>query len=394
MAVRKNRQNNLTIMIPYGKHHISANDIDEVIKVLNSDWLTQGSAVPAFEDSLCNYTGAKYAVAVNSGTSALHLACLAFGVSKGDVVWTSPNTFVASANCAIYCGASVDFIDVDQNTANMSEWSLETKLEQAKEKDTLPKVVIPVHFAGQACDMQKIKLLSDEYGFKIIEDAAHAIGGSYKNSAIGSCEYSDATIFSFHPVKNITSGEGGAILTNNKAMADKLSRLRSHGITKDVSLLENAVHGDWYYEQIELGFNFRMTDIHAALGNSQMARLKEFTIARTRLAQRYDDAFANTEIKPLVQMPDRDSAWHLYVIRFPKSANKGEVFSRLKAKGIGVQVHYIPVHLQPYYRHLGFKLGDYPNAEAYYDSAITIPLYPGLTEKQQDFIVNSIKEVL
>jgi len=382
-------------MIPYGKQNISQADVESVIEALKSDWLTQGPAVPAFEESLCGLTGAKYAQAVNSGTSALHLACQALGLSKGDTLWTSPNTFVASANCARYCGADIDFVDIDISTGNMSLSELEKKLDLAAKTKSLPKILVAVHFAGQSCDMQEIKQLSDKYGFKIIEDAAHAIGGTYKNRPIGAGVYSDATTYSFHPVKVITTGEGGAVLTNDKKVKENVARLRSHGITKDKEMLSREADGDWYYEQIELGFNYRMTEFQAALGKSQLTKLEEFVKERDGLARNYDELLKDLPLLPLQQRPERQSAWHLYVVRLQENIeNKKKIFDNLKAKGLGVQIHYIPVHLQPYYRNLGFKSGDFPGAEEYYRQALTIPLYPGLKSEQQQYVVQTLQNVL
>ncbi len=382
-------------MIPYGRQNISDTDINSVIKVLKSDWLTQGAMVPAFESELCKLTRAKYSVVVGNATMALHLACLALDLGKDDILWTSPNTFVASANCARYCGADVDFVDIDIATGNMSISALKTKLEHATKNGSLPKILVPVHFAGQSCDMQQIKKLSDQYGFKIIEDAAHAIGGEYQQQAVGSCKFSDITIFSFHPVKIITTGEGGAVLCNDKKIAAKLARLRSHGTTKDKLLMQNDSGGDWYYEQIELGYNYRMTDIQAALGKSQLTRIKEFIGKRITLADRYNESLRDLSVVPLKQEAGRVSAWHLYVVRLQaKKPDKAKIFSNLHQQGIGVQVHYIPVHLQPYYKNLGFKLGDFPQAEKYYHQALSIPLYPDLNFEQQDYVVKILGDAL
>lgn len=385
-------------MIPYGKQDISQQDIDAVVNVLKSDFLTQGPMVPAFEESITKYTGADYALAVNSATSALHVACLALEVGAGDVVWTSPITFVASANCALYCGAEIDFVDIDPSTFNMCPKLLETKLQKAKsEGKKLPKVVIPVHMCGQPCDMAQIRKLADEYGFKLIEDASHAIGGSCEGHKIGSCEYSDVTVFSFHPVKIITTAEGGVAVTNDKSVASKMALYRSHGIARDPSLMIKASDGPWYYEQLCLGFNYRMTELQAALGLSQMQRLDDFVSVRHQVAVRYDELLDKL---PLVT-PYRDSrhysAFHLYVIRlrldFIKSTHL-EIFCGLKEKGIGVNLHYIPVHLHPYYLALGFQEGDFPIAESYYKTAISIPLYFGLTHEEQDLVVNTLSQLL
>jgi UDP-4-amino-4,6-dideoxy-N-acetyl-beta-L-altrosamine transaminase len=383
--------------IPYGRQDVRAADVDAVIAVLRSDWLTQGPTVPRFEAAVADYCGAKHAVAVNSATSGLHIACLALGLGPGDCLWTSPNTFVASANCGLYCGAEVDFVDIDSRTYNMSVDALAAKLEQAEAKGQLPKIVVPVHFAGQSCDMQGIRALGERYGFRIIEDAAHAVGGKYRGAPIGSCRFSDIAVFSFHPVKIVTTGEGGAALTNDAELAARMARLRSHGITQDPARMQGESDGPWYYQEIELGWNYRMTDIQAALGCSQMGRLDGYVRQRTTLAERYDRLLANSGLVLPWSDPDCASAWHLYVIGWNEEASRlsrGEVFMRLRAAGIGVQVHYIPVHTQPYFRKLGFKRGQYPNAEAYYGRAITIPLYPGLTGAQQDEVVERLRTML
>jgi UDP-4-amino-4,6-dideoxy-N-acetyl-beta-L-altrosamine transaminase len=384
-------------MIPYGRQTISDEDIQAVVHVLKSDYLTQGPAVPAFEQAVCHYVNSKHAVAVNSGTSALHIACFALGLGEGDWLWTSPNTFVASANCGLYCGAQVDFIDIDPQTYNICPNKLEEKLIDAKANNKLPKIVIPVHFAGQSCDMERIHALSQKYGFNIIEDASHAIGGEYKNQPIGGCQYSDITVFSFHPVKIITSGEGGMSTTNSKDLARKMEMLRSHGITRDPAEMNKEADGDWYYQQVTLGFNYRMTDMQAALGSSQMTRLKNFIDNRHELAQRYDEKLIQLPIITPLQHSDSFSSYHLYPILIEPDKvkkTKKQIFSELRDRGVGVNLHYIPVHTQPYYQSLGFKLGDYPVAEAYYNSAITIPLFYGMTHQQQDYIVDQLKRVL
>jgi len=368
-----------------------------VTKVLQSPWLTQGPAVERFERAVADYCCVQHAVAVNSATSALHIACLAAGLGPGDSLWTSPNTFVASANCALYCGATVDFVDIDPRTYNMSATALEEKLEKAKLGGKLPKAVVPVHFAGQSCDMGRIAELGRQYGFLIIEDASHAIGGKYHGEAIGNCRHSDMTVFSFHPVKIITTGEGGMVLTNRDDMYEKLARLRNHGITREDSLMHGDSHGPWYYQQIELGFNYRITDIQAALGVSQMTRLVEFVNRRHELARRYERLLAGLPLTLPWQHPDASSAFHLYVIKIkPNEVGKTrrQVFEELRAVGIGVNLHYIPVHTQPYYQRLGFKAGDYPLAEEYYSEAISIPMYFGLTDIQQDYVVEMIKKAL
>ena len=382
-------------MIPYGRQDISETDIQAVVDVLRSDFLTQGPAVPAFENAVADYCGAGHAVTVNSATSALHIACLALGVGKGDIVWTSPITFVASANCALYCGADVDFVDIDPRTYNLSTERLAEKLAQAEKSGRLPKVVIPVHLCGQPCDMAGIHALSQRYGFKIIEDASHAIGGKYKGEPIGNCRYSDITVFSFHPVKIITTGEGGMALTNNENLAKRMQLLRSHGITREAGEMTHAPDGPWYYQQIELGFNYRMTDIQAALGLSQMRRLDEFVAKRHAIAKRYEQLLADLPVITPWQNADSYSGLHLYVIRLKLDAigkTHRQVFEALRAAGIGVNLHYIPVHMQPYYQRLVFKAGDFPEAEEYYGTAISLPLFPALTNEQQDKVVAAIKK--
>jgi UDP-4-amino-4,6-dideoxy-N-acetyl-beta-L-altrosamine transaminase len=381
-------------LIPYGRHDISQADIDAVIEVLRSDWLTQGPVVPAFEHAVAEKCGAAYGVAANSATSALHLACLALDVGPGDTVWTSPNTFVASASCARYCGAAVDFVDIDPHTWCMSVEALRQKLAQANvSRAPLPKVVIPVHFAGQSCDMAAIAKLATEYGFRIIEDASHAIGGRYESQPVGGCRYSEITVFSFHPVKIITTGEGGMALTNNGEIADRMQRLRTHGITRDPDKLTRPPDGPWYYEQIELGFNYRMTDIQAALGLSQLSRLNTWVRRRNELARRYDDAFAQLPIQHQLVLDAVYSARHLYVIRVPVTMHRG-LFEHLRAEGIGVNLHYIPVHLQPEYRRLGFREGQYPQAEQYYSEAMSLPMYSALTDEPHRRVVEVVTRVM
>lgn len=384
-------------MIPYGKQTISEEDIQSVVKVLQSDFLTQGPIVPLFENHVAQYCGSKYAIAVNSATSALHLACLALGVEPNDFVWTSPITFVATSNAALYCEAKVDFVDIDPKTYNLCPKALEKKLAISQKDGTLPKVVIPVHLSGQSADMEAIHALSKKYHFRIIEDASHAIGAKYYGQSVGNCRYSDITIFSFHPVKIITTGEGGMALTNNQELARHMVRLRSHGITRDENEMTQASEGPWYYQQLELGYNYRMTDIQAALGLSQMKKLNIFVTKRHEIAERYNDLLADLPITVPVQDSSTYSAMHLYVIRLQLSKiNKThlEVFNYLRSQGIGVNVHYIPVYKQPYYRKLGFKNNYCPEAEKYYAEAITLPIYPSMTDDQQDKVVAALKDFL
>ncbi|MFA6922269.1 MAG: UDP-4-amino-4,6-dideoxy-N-acetyl-beta-L-altrosamine transaminase [Gallionella sp.] len=386
----------MTTLIPYGRQDISEEDIQAVVDVLRSDYLTQGPAVPAFEKSLADYCGADHAVAVNSATSALHIACLALGVGKGDIVWTTPITFVASANCALYCGASVDFVDIDPQSYNMSVARLAEKLAHAEKIGNLPKVVIPVHLCGQPCDMVGIHALSRQYGFNVIEDASHAIGGKYRGEPIGNCRYSDITVFSFHPVKIITTAEGGMAMTNNVQLAKSMQLLRSHGITRDVNEMTHAADGPWYYQQIDLGYNYRMTDLQAALGLSQMSRLDEFVARRHVISGRYDRLLADLPVVTPWQHADSYSGLHLYVIRLKLAGidkTHRQVFEALRAAGIGVNLHYIPVHRQPYYEGLGFNAGYCPEAEQYYSEAISLPMYPGLTEIQQDKVIETLRGV-
>lgn len=384
-------------MIPYGRQDISGSDIDAVIAVLQSDFLTQGPVVPQFEDAVARHVGAKHALAVNSATSALHIACLALELGPGDWLWTSPITFVASANCALYCGASVDFVDIDPKTYNLCPAALEARLVTAEKEGRLPKIVIPVHFAGQPCDLEKIASLSKRFGFHIIEDASHAIGGKYRNSYIGDCAYSDITIFSFHPVKIITTAEGGMALTNNDALAKQMALLRSHGISRDPADMTHSPDGPWYYQQLALGFNYRMTEMQAALGLSQMERLDAYVARRHLLAKRYDLLLETLPVVTPWQHDDGHSGLHLYVIRVEQGKtgkDRKQVFDYLRSAGIGVNIHYIPVHTQPYYRALGFQAGDYPEAEKYYEEAISLPMYPGLTEDMQDSVVDALRAAL
>lgn len=383
-------------MIPYGRQDINPADIQAVVDVLNSDFLTQGPAVPAFEKSVTDYCGAKFGVAVNSATSALHIACLALGLRHGDWLWTTPNTFVASANCGLYCGAQVDFVDIDPKTYNLCADQLEQKLILAEKHGKLPKIVVPVHFAGQSCDMRRIHQLGQQYGFKIIEDASHAIGGKYLEQPIGGCQYADITVFSFHPVKIITTAEGGLATTNQAELAEKMQLLRSHGITRDPQQMTKPSEGGWYYQQIDLGFNYRMTELQAALGSSQMQRLDEFVAKRHQLAQHYNALLAGLPVVSPYQNPDNYSGLHLYPILLVLdkiSKTHAEVFQALREGGLGVNVHYIPVHTQPYYQQLGFKAGDFPAAENYYSRAISIPMFYGLADRQHE-VVSVLKQVL
>ncbi len=384
-------------MIPYGRQHITEADIEAVVAVLRSDYLTQGPMVPRFEQALCAETGARHALAVNSATSALHIACLALEVGPGDCVWTSPITFLASANCALYCGASVDFVDIDPRTYNLCPQALAKKLAQARAQGKLPKVVIPVHLAGQSCDMAAIHALSLEYGFAIVEDASHAIGGSYRGEPVGNCRYSDITVFSFHPVKIITTAEGGAALTNSDALASRLALFRSHGMTRDPALMTHAPDGDWYYQQIALGYNYRMTELQAVLGLSQSRQLHENVRIRHGISDRYDRLLADLPLTLPWQHPDSYSGLHLYVVRLKLdeiSKTHREVFDGLRARGIGVNLHYIPVYSQPIHTGSGFAAADFPQSEQYYREAISLPMYPGLDEALQDEVVAALHQVL
>ncbi|MFT6429617.1 MAG: UDP-4-amino-4,6-dideoxy-N-acetyl-beta-L-altrosamine transaminase [Halopseudomonas sp.] len=381
-------------MIPYGRQEITEEDIESVVAVLRSDFLTQGPMVPRFEQSVASHVGAGHALAVNSATSALHIACLALDLGPGDLLWTSPITFVASANCGLYCGADVDFVDIDPRTYNLCPVALESKLERAEQAGRLPKVVVAVHLCGQPCDMARIHALSQRYGFRIIEDASHAIGGKYKNEYIGNGCYSDITVFSFHPVKIITTAEGGMALTNDEELASRMNLLRSHGITRDPDLMTHAADGPWYYQQVDLGFNYRMTDLQAALGVSQMDRLDQFVARRHELARRYDSLLKDLPLTTPWQHPDSYSGLHLYVIRLQLDQichTHRQVFESLREQGIGVNVHYIPVHTQPYYRKMGFKMGTFPDAEQYYAEAISLPMFQGLTDAQQDEVIGALK---
>lgn len=381
-------------MIPYGKQDINQNDINSVIEVLKSDFITQGPKVPVFEDEVAKYCTSDFAIAVNSATSALHIACLALDLKKGDILWTSPNSFVASANCALYCNAKVDFVDIDSRTYNISVEALEKKLIQAELVNKLPKVLIPVHFAGQSCNMRKIHKLSKKYGFYIIEDASHAIGGRYLDKPIGSCEYSDITVFSFHPVKIITTAEGGIATTNSEELFSKMNLLRSHGITRELSKQLKKSEGSWYYQQVQLGFNYRMTDLQAALGISQMKRLDKFVSKRHLLRKKYDLLLNNLPVVKPYQDNESYSALHLYPIQVDKrktNKNRQQIFNQLRRQSIGVNVHYIPIHTQPYFKKLGFRDGDFPQSETYYKEAISLPIYYSMTDVEQEKVVKALQ---
>lgn len=378
-------------MIPYGRQNIDEDDVDAVAAVLRSDFITQGPAVPAFEQSVLSHCGGRYGVAANSATSALHLACLALDLGPGDRAWTTPISFVASANCALYCGATIDFVDVDPTTANMSMDRLEEKLVAAERDDTLPKVVIVVHMCGQPADMARVGELASRYGFWVVEDASHAIGASYRGDPVGNCRYSDVTVFSFHPVKIVTTGEGGMAVTNHPHIAEAMRRMRSHGITREPGELRAAGEGAWYYEQQSLGFNYRMTDIQAALGCSQMRKLAQFVAVRSRLAIRYDELLADLPVQPLTRASERASAWHLYVVGVER---RRQVFERMRTSGIGVNVHYVPIYRQPYYQAMGFRPEAFPGAERYYAGALTLPLFPQLTERQQERVAAALAGAL
>lgn len=384
-------------MIPYGKQDISQQDIDGVVEVLESDFLTQGPKVPQFEEALMLHSGAKHAFAVNSATSALHVACMALELGEGDWLWTSPITFVASANVGLYCGAKVDFVDIDPKTYNMCPEQLEKKLAEARSSGCLPKVLIPVHLCGQPCDMKTIQRLCKEYGVRIIEDASHAIGGKYLGRPIGDCEYSDITVFSFHPVKIVTTAEGGAALTNDDKLAEKIALYRSHGITRDQGLMIQPSHGPWFYEQITLGYNYRMTELQAALGVTQLKRLNEFVSKRHIIARRYDALLEDLPVVIPFQMYGTYSGLHLYVIRLKLdniTISHKQVFEELRASGIGVNIHYIPVHMHSFYRSMGFKLGDFPESEKYYSEAISLPMYPNLAEEDQSKVVDILASIV
>lgn len=382
-------------MIPYGKQNITQSDIESVVSVLKSDFITQGPKVPEFERAVADKVGARHALAVNSATSALHIACLALGLGAGDWLWTTPVTFVASANCGLYCGAKVDFVDIDPATYNLSVEDLEARLADAKRHNRLPKILVVAHLCGQSCQMEAIYKLSRLYRFCVIEDASHAIGGKYRGDYIGSCQYSDITVFSFHPVKIITTGEGGMVLTNRDELAQKMNLLRSHGVTRDPIMMTQEPDGPWYYQQVDLGFNYRMTDLQAALGISQLERLDQLVERRNELASRYDARLAELTVTLPVRIPETYSSLHLYVIRLnlnEMTKTHREVFEELRKLGVGVNLHYIPIHMQPYYKKLGFRKGDFPKAEEYYSTAISLPMFPDLSYEEQDFVVESLRK--
>ncbi|MFT6778638.1 MAG: UDP-4-amino-4,6-dideoxy-N-acetyl-beta-L-altrosamine transaminase [Paraglaciecola sp.] len=380
-------------MLPYGKHLVDEQDIDAVVDVLRNQFLTQGAIVPQFEQALCDYTGCQFATAVNSATSGLHVACLAAGVGQDDVVWTVPNSFVASANCALYCGANIDFVDIDVVTLNIDIDALTNKISQAAQSNSLPKALIVVHFSGLSCDMQVIHALTQKYAIVLIEDAAHALGGSYQQQKVGSCQYSDMSVLSFHPVKSITSAEGGAVLTNNKIYDDKITLFAKHGVTRDVEQMVTESHGPWYYQQVALGYNYRMSDLHAALGLSQLSKLDSFIFRRTELALKYQKKLINLPLKLPAFSDSSNSAWHLYMVELIQHDRKS-VYEQLHAKGVGVNVHYIPIHLHPYYQQLGFKKGDFPIAENFYNNALTLPLFPSLSDEQQNIVIDVLHKIL
>jgi UDP-4-amino-4,6-dideoxy-N-acetyl-beta-L-altrosamine transaminase len=383
-------------MIPYGKQNIIQDDIDAVISVLKSDWLTQGPCVPAFESAIAKHCQVSHAIAVNSATSALHIACLALTVGKNDIVWTSPISFVASANCALYCGAQIDFIDIDTNTANICLDALKKKLISSKKDNSLPKVIIVVHMGGLSCDMKEISSLAKEYDISIIEDASHSIGAYYQESPIGCCKYSDITVFSFHPVKIITTAEGGVATTKSKLLIDKMLALRSHGVIKEKESLINKHQGDWYYEQQSLGFNYRMTEIQAALGLSQLSRLTYFIKKRQKIAEKYQKSIAHLPLKWQQQNKDCFSSYHLFIVRVTENSpiSRELLFKKLKEANVGVNVHYIPIHTQPYYQELGFRHGDFPNAELYYNDCLSLPLYADLSDSDFDHIIVTLNNIL
>ncbi|MBK5416569.1 UDP-4-amino-4,6-dideoxy-N-acetyl-beta-L-altrosamine transaminase [Pseudomonas sp. TH31] len=383
-------------MIPYGRQCVDQADIDAVVSVLQSDWLTQGPTIERFEQAVAERCQADFAVAVCNATAALHIACLAAGLGPGDRLWTTPNTFLASANCGRYCGAEVDFVDIDPLTWNLDAYALKARLEAAQDNGTLPKVLVAVAFAGQSCDMRMLAELAERYGFMIIEDASHAVGASYAGRPVGCGDFAAMTVFSFHPVKIITSAEGGMVLTNRRDLAERLQRLRSHGMTRDPAQMTEPSHGPWYYQQVELGFNYRITDLQAALGLSQLNKLDDFIERRRELVARYDRLLAYLPLTLPSPQPEAESAWHLYVVRLQLdriNLSHRQVFEGLRAAGIGVNLHYIPVHLQPYYRDLGFAEGDFPEAERYYAEALSLPLFPLLSDEQQDFVVEQLRRL-
>ena len=384
-------------VIPYGRQLIDEDDIAAVVAALRSDWLTQGPAIERFERKVADYCGVKYAVAVANGAAALHIAAAALDLKPGDLLWTSPNTFVASANCARYLGADVDFVDIDPRTYNMSVARLEEKLAAAAKTGRLPKVLVPVHFSGQSCEMEAIAALAKRHGIAVLEDAAHAIGASYRGRPVGSCAHSDLAIFSFHPVKIVTTAEGGMVVTNRTDLYERLLLFRSHGITRDPKLMEGESHGPWYYQQTELGWNYRLTDLQAALGESQMNKLDAFVARRRAIARRYDELLRDLPLTTPWQHPDTANAWHLYVIRLrldQLKKTRRQIVEELRAAGIGVQIHYIPVHTQPYYRRLGFREGDFPEAERYYAETISLPMFAALTDEDQERVVGTLKQTL
>lgn len=384
-------------MIPYGRQSLDKADIDAVVEVLESDWLTQGPTLAGFEVAMAERCEAAFAVAVCNATAALHIACLAADLGPGDRLWTTPNTFLASANCGRYCGADVDFVDIDPLTWNLDAQALARKLENAERAGLLPKVVVAVAFSGQSCDMRAIAALAERYAFTLIEDASHAVGARYAGRPVGCGEFAAMTVFSFHPVKIITTGEGGMVLTNRPELAERLGRLRSHGMTRDPAQMDEPSHGPWYYQQVELGFNYRMTDIQAALGLSQLGKLEGFIARRRALVARYQAAFAGLPLTLPGLQAEAESAWHLYVVRLQTEhieSTHREVFEALRAAGIGVNLHYIPVHLQPYYRELGFKPGDFPEAERYYAQAISLPVFPAMSDAQQDYVIEQVQRLL
>lgn len=382
------------VYIPYGRQAISDDDIVAVVAVLQSDWLTQGPAIERFEAALTHATGAAHAIAMSNATAALHIACLALGAGPGDRIWTSPNSFVASANCALYCGASVDFVDIDPETLNISVVALADKLDRASRNGALPRIVIPVHFAGEPCDMAEIGALAKQYGFHVIEDASHAVGAQYGDRMIGGCQHSDVTVFSFHPVKIVTTGEGGAAMTNDPALARAIARLRSHGITRDPAEMEGTSDGAWYYQQTGLGLNYRMTDMQAALGASQMTRLSDFVERRHRIADAYDRLLSGLPLRRPQRADGRRSALHLYPVQLDEAERRREIFDAMRDAGIGVNVHYIPIHTQPHYRQLGFRPGDFPVAEDYYARALSLPMFPTLSDADQRYVATTLAELL